>query len=145
MLRVQHGNSTVATTGNAPSQNISMGVIPQSRNPLIAGSQISQSPSSTELHAMDTLPLRPTSNQQLTPPTMNIAPVIRAGDRIALEQHTATLDSSLTAIALGPARIGANFDVRLTVGSKRLHAIAISSGHARLAPQQDHDVFGAAQ
>jgi hypothetical protein len=79
------------------------------------------------------------------PLSQTLTPVIKAGDHVILEQHTAALDSQLAAIALGPARVGAHFDVRLTVGGKRLHAIALSQGIAILDQQQELSGFGVSQ
>jgi hypothetical protein len=97
---------------------------------------------------------QPIENRQsakihLSPPlpdqnALNLTPVIHAGDRILLEQHTSTLDSTFSAIALGPARAGANFDVRLAVGGKKLHAIALAPGRAVLSMQQETS-FGASE
>lgn len=78
-------------------------------------------------------------------PAPNLTPVIRAGDRIIIEQHSAILDSTLAAIALGPARLGAQFDARLVVGGKHLHAIALASGRAIIASEQERSGFGGSQ
>jgi hypothetical protein len=75
----------------------------------------------------------------------NLTPVIRAGDHILLEQHTAALDSTLSGIALGPARAGESFEARLTVGGKPLHAVALSSGHALIVAQLEFSAFGGSE
>lgn len=93
----------------------------------------------------------PVHDNKLIPQTVQsqlsqtLTPVIKAGDHVILEQHTATLDSQLAAIALGPARVGAHFDVRLTVGGRRLHATALSQGIAILDQQQELSGFGVSQ
>lgn len=62
------------------------------------------------------------------------APVIRAGDRIVLVARTSVMDASLAAVALGPARAGSVFKVRLDidgrVGGKVLEATALGPGRA---------------
>lgn len=58
-------------------------------------------------------------------------PVIEAGDAVLLEAHTAVMDAELEATAVAPARVGAEFPVRLKVGGKILRAIALGSGRAK--------------
>ncbi len=57
-------------------------------------------------------------------------PVIEAGDVIVLEANTTEMDAELEAVALSPARAGAEFLVRLKIGGRVLQAIALGSGHA---------------
>ena len=61
-----------------------------------------------------------------------ILPVIRAGDRLIVEEHTARVDAVLEARALAPASSGETFDVRLTIGGNRVQAIALGPGRAAL-------------
>jgi hypothetical protein len=63
-----------------------------------------------------------------------ILPVIRAGDRLIVEEHTARVDAVLEARALNPAALGEAFDVRLTIGGNRVRAIAMGPGRAALQP-----------
>jgi hypothetical protein len=62
--------------------------------------------------------------------TTEVLPVIHAGDRIILEEHSATVEGRLEAIALGPAAIGSSFAVRLSIGGKVVKALAVSPGKA---------------
>lgn len=64
-------------------------------------------------------------------------PVIRAGDRIVLEEHTAVVDARLEAVALGPAAPGASLRVRLAVGGRVIAAVALAPGRAQLIPEQE--------
>jgi hypothetical protein len=61
-----------------------------------------------------------------------VLPVIRAGDRLIVEEHTARVDVVLEARALAPAAAGSAFDVRLTIGGNRVRAIALGPGRAAL-------------
>jgi hypothetical protein len=62
------------------------------------------------------------------------APIIRAGDRLIVEEHSAVVDAFLLAIALGPAPEGSEFWVRLSIGGRRVRALAIAAGRATLIP-----------
>ena len=62
------------------------------------------------------------------------APIIRAGDRVTLEEHLALVDASLEAIALGPARQGSELRVRLSIGGRVVRALAFAAGRATLVP-----------
>jgi flagella basal body P-ring formation protein FlgA len=61
-----------------------------------------------------------------------VLPVIRAGDRLIVEEHTARVDVVLEARALNPAAAGSAFDVRLAIGGNRVRAIALGPGRAAL-------------
>ncbi len=61
--------------------------------------------------------------------------IIRGGDRLVVEQHTAVIEARLEAVALGPARRGATFQARLKIGGKVVRAVALAPGRAELAPQ----------
>jgi len=61
-------------------------------------------------------------------------PVIRAGDRVQVEEHSAVVDGSLQAIALGSAVPGAKLRVELRVGGRVVTARALGPGRAELAP-----------
>ncbi len=62
-------------------------------------------------------------------------PVIHAGDEVILEEHTAVVDATLEAIALGPAREGSELWVRVSMGGGRVRARAIRAGRATLIPE----------
>jgi hypothetical protein len=70
------------------------------------------------------------------PATSLSEPVIRAGDRIVVEEHTALLDAKLEAVALSPAREGGVLRVRLAIGGRVMRAVAVGPGSALLAPDQ---------
>jgi hypothetical protein len=61
-------------------------------------------------------------------------PVIRIGDRLLVEEHTAVADATLEAIALSQALPGAPLDVRLKLGGKVLRVYAAGPGRALLQP-----------
>jgi len=58
-------------------------------------------------------------------------PVIRAGDRVLVEAHTAVMDAELEGVATMPAAVGSEFAVRLKMGGRVLHALAVGPGRAR--------------
>lgn len=59
--------------------------------------------------------------------------LIRAGDRIVLEEHTPVVDSQLEAVALSSAAVGGPLRVRLAIGGRVLSAVALARGRALLA------------
>jgi hypothetical protein len=61
-------------------------------------------------------------------------PVIRAGDRLIVEEHTARVDAVLEARALNPAAPGTALNVRLTIGGNVVRALALGPGRAALQP-----------
>ena len=61
-----------------------------------------------------------------------LQPVIRAGDRLIVEEHTAVVDAVLEARALNPAAAGAALDVRLTIGGNVVRVVALGPGRAAL-------------
>ena len=63
-------------------------------------------------------------------------PVIRAGDRLVVEEHSAIVDARLEGVALGPAVKGAAFNIRLSVGGKVVRAVAAGPGRATFAPSE---------
>ncbi len=60
------------------------------------------------------------------------APVIRAGDRIVVEEHTDVVDAVLEAVALGPAVEQGPLDARLRIGGRVVRVVALATGRARL-------------
>jgi|SRR5271166_711493 len=62
-------------------------------------------------------------------------PIIRGGDRLILEENTAFMEVRLEAIALGPAVPGGVFQARLKIGGRNVKAVALTPGHAALAPE----------
>lgn len=63
-------------------------------------------------------------------------PVILAGDRIVVEESSGVVEARLAAIALGPAKGGESFKVRLAIGGKVLRATALGPGRAALVEDQ---------
>jgi flagella basal body P-ring formation protein FlgA len=63
--------------------------------------------------------------------------VIRTGDALLVEEHTAVVDARLEAVALESAAKGARFKTRLEIGGKVVRAIAISPGRAGFAPESE--------
>lgn len=68
-------------------------------------------------------------------PEVRVLPVIRTGDRLIVEEHTAVVDAVLEAQALNPAVRGEAFDVRLKIGGKVMRAVALGPGRAKFAAQ----------
>ena len=64
------------------------------------------------------------------PDEAQLIPVIHAGDRLIVEEHTAIVDAVLEARALNPATAGAQLDVRLTIGGNVLRVMALGPGRA---------------
>jgi|ERR1700738_2481295 len=71
------------------------------------------------------------------PSLFSLVPVIRAGDAVLLEEHTAAIDTCLEAIALAPARPGAVLRVRLKLGGRTVRALAAGPGRVTLAPDTE--------
>lgn len=63
-------------------------------------------------------------------------PLIYAGDRIVLEEHTPLVDSRLEAVALGSAAAGGTMRVRLAIGGRVVAAVALARGRALLASEE---------
>jgi hypothetical protein len=70
--------------------------------------------------------------RQITPRTDTPPPVIRAGDRVVLEEHTLVVDAHLEAVAMGPAWTGSAFSARLSIGGGMVRALAAGNGRAVL-------------
>lgn len=64
----------------------------------------------------------------------HLRPVIRAGDRLRLEQHTSLTHVQLEAVATESAAAGESFRARLVLGGKVVRAVALEPGHAVFAP-----------
>lgn len=58
--------------------------------------------------------------------------VIHVGDRVLVEEHTATAEAYLEAAALGTAGVGGRLDVRLKIGGKVVRVVALAPGRAFL-------------
>ena len=63
---------------------------------------------------------------------VQVIPVIHAGDRLVVEEHTAAVDAVLVARALNPATAGAQLKVRLTIGGNVVSVVALGPGRAAL-------------
>ena len=63
-------------------------------------------------------------------------PIIHAGERIVVEEHTAVVDARLEAVAMNPAWTGSLLNVRLVVGGRVMRARAAGPGRAVLEPVQ---------
>jgi hypothetical protein len=61
--------------------------------------------------------------------------VIRAGDRVLVEEHTDRVDLRLEGVVLSPAAVGETFAVRLRVGGNVVRARALAAGRAELAAE----------
>jgi hypothetical protein len=61
-----------------------------------------------------------------------LQPVIRAGERVVVEESSPVVEARLEAVSLGPAAIGAPLEVRLMIGGKVMRAVALGPGRALL-------------
>jgi hypothetical protein len=68
-------------------------------------------------------------------PVAESLPVIRAGDALIVEEHSAVVDARLEAIALGSAARGSAFKARLRIGGKVVRVVALAPGRAIFAPE----------
>jgi hypothetical protein len=66
-----------------------------------------------------------------------LLPIIRAGDRVTVEEHTAHVDALLDARALSPAAAGSALDARLAIGGRVVRAVALGPGRAVLQPETE--------
>jgi hypothetical protein len=85
------------------------------------------------LMLVSTAPINPAAPRRSTRtgPEVDLpAPIIRAGDRVILEENTPVVEARLEAVAMGPALAGAPFSVRLTIGGRVVRAVAITPGRA---------------
>jgi hypothetical protein len=78
-------------------------------------------------------PLRPAAESSYATPV----PVLHAGERLIVEEHTPVVEAHLEAVALGPAAIGEEFDVRLRVGGKVVRAVALGPGRAEFKAERE--------
>lgn len=69
-------------------------------------------------------------------PTASV-PVLRAGDRLIVEEETPVVAVRLEAVALGPAAVGGELDVRLKIGGKVLRVVALGPGRAQLQAERE--------
>jgi hypothetical protein len=67
--------------------------------------------------------------------SVSFRPVVRAGDRLVVEEHTRVVDAYLEAVALGPASVGSALNVRLKVGDRVVRAVALGPGRAAFVPE----------
>lgn len=58
--------------------------------------------------------------------------VIRSGDRLIVEEHSAVVEGRLDAIALGSAACGGSFKARLEIGGRVVEVVALGAGRAAL-------------
>jgi hypothetical protein len=62
-------------------------------------------------------------------------PVIRAGDRLIVEEDTPVVSARLQATAMNPAAAGSVLNVRLAIGGRVMRAVALAPGRAALEPE----------
>jgi hypothetical protein len=60
--------------------------------------------------------------------------ILRAGDRVILEESTPRVEARLEAVALGPALEGAAVLVRLKLGGRIVSAVAVAPGRVAMIP-----------
>jgi hypothetical protein len=84
--------------------------------------------------------VQPVNRQRLSggpisgPVAETILPVIRAGDRVVVEENSPVVEASLEGVSLSPAAVGSQLDVRLKIGGKVVRAVALGPGRAALQP-----------
>ena len=59
-----------------------------------------------------------------------VLPVIRAGDRVIVEENTPVVYARLEAVAINPAMAGSPFNARLSIGGRVIRAVASGPGRA---------------
>jgi hypothetical protein len=69
------------------------------------------------------------------PAEFGFLPVIRAGDRLVVEEHTPVVDALLEARALNPAAQGSALEARLSIGGRAVRVVALGPGRAALLPE----------
>lgn len=83
-------------------------------------------------------PLNSRESGRLAAPAQSVSAgerlVIRSGDALTVEEHTAAADVNLQAVALQSAARGTPFRARLEIGGKVVQVVAISPGRADFAP-----------
>jgi hypothetical protein len=62
--------------------------------------------------------------------------VIRSGDRLVIEEHSALVEARLEATSMGLAVQGAEFNARLAIGGKVVRAVALAPGLAAFASSE---------
>jgi len=80
---------------------------------------------------------RPANHGPAQPKPAGERPMIRAGDPLIVEEHSAAVDARLEAIALGSAAKGAHLKARLQIGGKVVRVVAVSHGRAVFAPESE--------
>jgi hypothetical protein len=71
----------------------------------------------------------------VAPAELRFLPVIRAGDRLVVEEHTPVVDALLEARALNPAAQGSALEARLSIGGRVVRVVALGPGRAELQPE----------
>jgi hypothetical protein len=66
-----------------------------------------------------------------------VRPVIHAGDRLVLEEHSAAAEARLAAVALDSAPAGSAFRARLQLGGKVVRAVALGTGRAAFQTEME--------
>ena len=64
-------------------------------------------------------------------------PVIHAGERVILEEHSQVVDGRLDAVALNPAPVGGALRVRLVVGGCVVRSVAVGPGRVALDEEKE--------
>jgi hypothetical protein len=67
-------------------------------------------------------------------PTLHF--VIRGGDTLIVEDDNGNANVRLEAVALGPAAVGSEFQVRLKIGGASIKVVALATGRAKIATQR---------
>lgn len=60
--------------------------------------------------------------------------VVRAGDRLVIDESSPVMQARFTAVALAPAKLGEVFLARVMAGAAPVRVLALGPGRAALAP-----------
>jgi hypothetical protein len=76
-------------------------------------------------------------DKAVEPTQVELRSVIRAGERLIVEENTPVVEARLEAVALGPAVLGSVLEARLKIGGRVVRAVALGPGRAELQPQTE--------
>lgn len=67
----------------------------------------------------------------------SLRPILHAGDRIVVEEHSAVVEARLAAVAQGPAGKGGFLNARLQIGGRVVRVVAVAPGLAEIASESE--------
>ncbi len=96
----------------------------------------SESADSNPKPGTDDNPMSKSASRAICARRSSPRPIIRAGDRLVVEEHTALVELRLEGVALASAVAGSQFNVRLKFGGGTVRAIAKAPGVATLVTER---------